>query len=248
MRSDARHVLGERDLARLRVAGDGAPVDRVARRHHPARAVGELGRVVTREVDRLDLELSEAHRVAAAMFVLVEAARGIRMCQDGHSERAQLGDPGDVVLVRVRQQHRVDDRAGGARMGDERAEVAVAVDQHGVRARRDEIRARVPDLVARGHDRDAGCVRGDRRRRTDRSGWRMRSPSRGRLGVHLGRRGVAAGEHAAVDRQRRARDPARAVAGEEQDRLDDVRRLAVAAERVERVRRRRAPPAPPRAS
>ena len=47
------------------------------------------------------------------------------------------------------------------------------------------------------------------------------------------RRGVATGEHAAVDGQRRPRDPRGAVACEEQHGLDDVRRHAVPAERVE---------------
>jgi len=48
-------------------------------------------------------------------------------------------------------------------------------------------------------------------------------------------RGATAGQHAAVDGQGRTGDPARAVAGEERDRLDDVARLPAAAERVEAV-------------
>ena len=43
---------------------------------------------------------------------------------------------------------------------------------------------------------------------------------------HRGR--VSAGEDAAVDRERRARDPAGAITGEQEDRLDDVGRIAVA--------------------
>src|SRR3954449_4908350 len=72
----------------------------------------------------------------------------------------------------------------------------------------------------------------------------LRTPARaalfhgsgGRLDLGVERR-AAARQHAAVDRERGAGDPARAVTGEEQDRLDDVPWPAVAAERVKAVDR-----------
>ena len=67
----------------------------------------------------------------------------------------QLGDARDAVLVRMREQERVDGDAARAGVLEERAEVAVAVDEHPVpsRAGRDR-RTGVPALVARCDDGD----------------------------------------------------------------------------------------------
>ena len=77
----------------------------------------------------------------------------------------------------------------------------------------------------------------------DRGICRSRRPSRTGFswlggGLDLGVEGRASAGHTpAVDRQGRTGDPAGLAAGEEEDRLDDVAGLAVAAERVEVVDR-----------
>ena len=105
-------------------------------------------------MDRLDLELTEPHDLAVVQVAVVESARRGRVRQHREAARAQLGDAGDVVLVRVREQERVDGDAAGAGVFDERTEVAVAVDQHPVRTCTDEIGTGVPALVARCDDGD----------------------------------------------------------------------------------------------
>ena len=87
-------------------------------------------------------------------IAVVEAARRVRVRQHREPARTQLGDAGDVILVGVREQHGVQLEPLRARMGDERLQVAVAVDQNGIGAGADEVRARVPAVVARRHDRD----------------------------------------------------------------------------------------------
>src|SRR5207244_13115956 len=75
------------------------------------------------------------------------------------------------------------------------------------------------------------------RRARARASWATSSRACGDGLRDRGGRGVATGEHAPVDWQGRACDPARSVARVEEDRLDDVLWVAVAAERVEAVDR-----------
>ena len=153
---DPAHVLGERGLARLRVPGDGVPVDRVAGDDDAARPVRELRSVVAGQVDRLDHELPELHDSSDVQITVVEAARRVGVRQHREPARTQLGDAGDVILVGVREQRGVQLEPLRAGLGDERLQVAVAVDQNGIGTGADEVGARVPAVVARRHDRDGG--------------------------------------------------------------------------------------------
>ncbi len=118
-------------------------------------------------MDRLDLELTEPDDLAVVQVAVVEPTRCGRVCQHREAARAKLGDAGDVVLVRGREQERVDGDAARVGVLEERTEVAVAVDEHPVRSCADEIRTGVPALVARCDDGDL--------RRSDRAelvtGW-----------------------------------------------------------------------------
>ncbi len=128
------------------------------------------------QVDGLDLELAEPDDLAVVQVAVVEPTGCGRVCQHREAARAKLGDARDVVLVRVREQERVDGDAARAGVLEERAEVAVAVDEHPVRSRADQIRTGVPALVARCDDGDL--------RRSDRAELADRVDDGGDVGGH----------------------------------------------------------------
>ena len=145
-----------------------------------------------------------------------DRARGQR--QPGGARRAEAGHPAGDGQRRDRpRRRRLDRRRSTAGRSDTGAQLADAV------ARRKPGDRISVQAVRGGHSRMVQVTLGD----TPLLGGRRASA----------RSAGSARPHAAVDRQRRAHDPACAVAGEEEHGVGHVGRLAAAAERMERVDR-----------